>query len=360
MIKSVSIVKKHIALTFICLSLSIAGASAQSEGIAFTENVELARALMERGLYDESITLLDDTDNLDKTRTAVYSYEKALACYLKGDYKAAAKLLRKVIMFRDASDSVYRLLGDCYGLMERRDRALVVYEMGLEKFPYSSILYNGIAINHADRGDRDVAIDCFLTGIEYDPTYAPNWFGVANASLDSDDKAFGMIDGETAVCLDPDSEQSRAMGERLLGTYRENISFPGDTVVRVSFSDAKLSTGEQIELVTGTVSFPFLYEVLLKAAVGTDRTIDVPSLVEIRRRFVEFWFADDLQLYANYHTPLFDYHRAVIEAGHWEAYNYWLFSPGDPAAFEVWNAENSDKTEAFLEWFDRNSIIKEQ
>ncbi len=350
--------KRYIALTLICLSFAIGRGSAQSDTALFPENVKVAERLMDEGLYDESIELLDATDKLDPTRTALYSYEKALVYYLKGDYKTAIKLLRKSILFRDASDSVYQLLGNCYEMTGKPKKAISVYVAGIERFLYSSRLYNELGKFYESRSDRDLALGRFIAGIELDPSYAPNYFDAANIYLASENKAFGMVNGETAICLEPGSPRSGAMSEALLATYRENISFPGDTTVRATFSSGNIPLKEQIALMTGvSIPFPLLYELLLEEAVDEERTIDIPSLIRIRRRFIQLWFSAEV-FPQTYYCPLFDYHRTILEAGHWEAYNRWLFSFGDRAAFDLWNILNESKTAAFFEWFGQNSIIR--
>lgn len=80
------------------------------------------------------------------------------------------------------------------------------------------------------------------------------------------------------------------------------------------------------------------YEKALSLAAAGARSTDIPSLMEIRRRFIEIWFASGHN--STYPCSLFDYHRALIGVGHFEAYNYWLFSFGDEAAFIKWFADN--------------------
>lgn len=349
--------KKIIILTLIYLSFAVGRGWAQSDTLLVAKNLELARQLMDRGLYDESIALLDDADKLDSARTALYAYEKAFAYYLKEDYKTAIKLLKKAAGFRDASDSVYQMLADCYIITGDLDMALKTYHRGLKEIPYSGRLYYGVGVIHFSTNEIDLARDSFLAGIERDPGYASNWFSAAAIYLASGDKAFGMVNGETAVCLEPDSPRSENMSKALIEAYRENISFPGDTTVQVSFASiGSVLFGETSD---GHIPFPLVYEVLLKLAVGGERALDTPSLIRIRRRFIELWFSEGATVtHKAYYVPLFDYHRAIIEAGHFEAYNYWLFSTADRAGFEAWRLRNGEAFEAFTKWFNQNSILE--
>ena len=346
--------KKNIVLTLICLSLCTGRGWAQSDTALLEKNLSLAHRLADRGLYEEAIALLDDAEALDPARTAAWPYEKGVVYILKEDYPEAVKQLRKAARFRDASENVWRLLGDSYLSSGDSDMAFETYVTGLQKFPDSGPLYYGTGLVHFTQMDFDLALDCFLQGLERDPATASNWFGAGAMYFDSGDVAFGMVDGETAVCIEPTSELSGIMRRALLATYREKIVFDGNGAAQVSFSkpipdDDRQKRGDSAR------AFPEVYEETLSRALVGERNMDIPSLIGIRRRFVESWFTAGLN--EAWSCPLFDYHRAIIEAGHFEAYNYWLFSPADPAAFAEWRFGNGEALDTFMEWFDQNPII---
>jgi tetratricopeptide (TPR) repeat protein len=343
--------KKVILLALITLSVGMGQALGQNDTIIVAKSLSLARQLMDRGLYDESIELVDDADRLDPARTAVYSYERGLAQYLKEDYAAAIRSLSRAANFRDASVSVFEVLGDCYFVTGEFDLAFDTYLRGLDKYPESGSLYYGLGRIHFSELNYTSALDAFLEGIELDSSWPDNWFGAGAIYLSDDDKAFGMVDAETAVCLGPDSEFSEVTRQALMETYRTNIFFSPDSLPRLSFS-APVG-GRQGDL---EISFPKAYEMTLSRSVAGESTIDIPSLVKIRHRFVENWFAEGLN--ETHPSALLDYHRAIIEAGHFEAYNYWLFAPADPVAFDEWRFSNGEALEAFGEWFNQNPIIE--
>ncbi len=169
--------KKVIVLTLICLLACLARVSAQGDTTLVAKNLRLARELTDRGLYDESIALLDATDEIDPARTALYSYERGYAQFLKGDYPSAIRSLSRVLRFRDASDSVFRLLGDCYLFSGDIDMALETYIGGLQDFPDSGRLYYGIGKIRFSDGEYGVALDCFLDGLYHDPAWGEIWCG---------------------------------------------------------------------------------------------------------------------------------------------------------------------------------------
>ena len=340
--------KKAIVLVFICLAAWPAQGSAQGDTTLVAKNMRLARELMDRGLYDESIALLDATDEFDPARTAEYSYERGFAQYLKGDYQAAIRSLSRAKRFRDASDSVYEMLGSCYYLTGYADIALSVYEKGLLKFPGSGRLCHATGMVYFSGGENILALDWFLEGLERDPGRADNWFSASAVQFFRGAEVFGNINGETAICLEPDSERSSMMCGQLLETWRKEIVLSERPAININFSDKEEAASP----------FAKAYMETLAAAVrglSGSGTADIPLLIDIRRRFIGEWFSKRLN--AAHPCVLFDYHRALIEAGHFEAYNYWLFSPGDPAAFASWRLTGGEAFDAFEAWFGQNPII---
>ena len=95
-----------------------------------------------------------------------------------------------------------------------------------------------------------------------------------------------------------------------------------------------------------------------------DTVLSIASINLTRRAFIENWFgskathARDLSI--DYPNVLFDWHKTMIANGHFEAYNYWMLSSGNPAEFEAWYGTNKEKYNAFAAWFQRTPIPIDQ
>jgi tetratricopeptide (TPR) repeat protein len=353
--------KKSILLTLICLSVFAGSVSAQDVGEAAKAKLKLAIDLMDQGFYAESLKLLDEAEALDPNNSYVYNYERAYLHYLQEDYKTGIRLLKKCLKHDNASDLVYQMLGNVYDKSGRSKKALSIYAEGRTKFPNSGKLYRETGVVYQMQGDYNTALQYHTKGIEVEPLYPSNWFDAANLTLNSDSKAFGMVYGETAICLEPNSTRAEAMRVRLWDAYNENITFPNDTTTVTDFSNNVITFPSNFDepgvLDDFKVPFPIAYDMTLAIAVGEKQSIDVSWLIEARRRFIERWFTDDAKWYEAYPIPLFDFHRALIDAGHFEAYNQWLFSPINQTAFEMWSLDNEEAFVAFIEWFNQNSVI---
>jgi hypothetical protein len=54
---------------------------------------------------------------------------------------------------------------------------------------------------------------------------------------------------------------------------------------------------------------------------------------------------------------LFDYQKKVKEAGHMEAYNYWILMKGDEEGFIKWHDADKSKWDDFVDWFTDNELV---
>ena len=331
--------KKMIALTLICLVSSIAEGLAQRDTALLSKNLELAHRLRDLGRWDESVELLYDADTLDPSMTALWHYERGYVRYLQGDWDMAIWELRRAARFRDASEDVFRMLAECYDKAGKPETALNACNRGLAKFPGSGRLFNRMGKTYAGMGENGAARAAFTEGLVVEPLYVDNWFDAAGINFTSADRAYGMVNGETAVCLEGDSERAAEMCDTLLATYRRNITFQADTTVVSGFSLGVFFDNN--------IPFSAVYETVLSYAAAGMRSTDIPSLIEIRLRFIGIWFG--MELDKAYPCALFDYHRAMIEAGFFEAWNYRLFG---------WPPGNDEVLEALNEWLAQNPIMK--
>ncbi len=54
---------------------------------------------------------------------------------------------------------------------------------------------------------------------------------------------------------------------------------------------------------------------------------------------------------------LIRWQQSVVAAGHFEAYNYWLFQSARPDEFSQWLAQHQTQFQAWLDWQSRNKFM---
>lgn len=94
-----------------------------------------------------------------------------------------------------------------------------------------------------------------------------------------------------------------------------------------------------------------------------ERSVDLESLNRIRSRWIDEGLkkldegANTVLKYDNQIVvPFLEYLRSVRDAGHLEAYNYWVLREGNKTAFGLWVNDNRQKFNDFMKWFEHNRL----
>lgn len=348
-----------LVLAFSVMAFSVlAQPESDSKKAAYAMLIE-AIELMDDGKIEESIELLEKAQKVDPEDDIIYPYEIALAYTKKEDYKQSIKILKKLLKRDDVYDQVYQLLGNSYSLSGKAKKAIATYEKGLSLFPASGPL-------HLERGtmelkeDRlDKALYFYEKGIAVQPTFASNYFWTSRIyALATHEEVWGMIYGEIFMNLEFATERTYATGELLFNTYQNEITLTNDSQASVSFSRNQLNIDEIKIKVKGkepTLPFPLkVYEPLMLLSVLGETEINLASLNRIRAKFLSSYFENGFN--DEYPNILFEFQKEILDAGHFEAYNYWLLGPGDEEAFDQWRTENEEDWAAFVEWFSDNDL----
>lgn len=344
---------------------SAADAVAQKDGVR--QQIDQAVRLTDERLYDRSETLLREALESD-ARNFRAQYELARVYYLRGDYSAAAKLAREALRCEGAEDVGYQLLGNACDDLGSFDKALAVYEKGLKRFPDSGRLCWELGQIANNDNDYLRAIRYYERGIEAEPGFAPNYYHVAAVFLSSSEKVWGMLYGEIFMLLERESPRTEAMSRFLYEGYRTGITLetgdkPGEWAV-----DARFSRSHRVDYTQdGQIALPYgtgVYEPLVVVSFPRDaEQVSIGTLVKMRRSFADNYFEmreglrGRLATAPDYPNVLFDYQRAAAEAGHAEAYNYWVLRYGDTAQFDAWLSSHRKQWKAFQSWFAEHPLV---
>ena len=337
-----------LALVF-CSSLSFA----QSKQESANARVRIAINLMDEGKIDESITILKECVKMDKGNY-LYPYEIGYAYTLKGEHKTAEKYFKQAAAFKYSTAQCYQALGNCYSYQGNPQKAIKTYEAGMERYPDAGNL-------HLEKGNiflmnkrYDAAAYNYKNGIKADPEFSSNYYRLALLYLSSKDILSGTIYTELFFNLEPDSDRARQLGKYFFDAFKKNITF---TTVNDSTSKAKVDMCENtIYLSEKSSPEDFVKSIPLCVywgapfgiGVAMENEITVASLNRIRTTFIKHYFGESKL--ENPKNVLFDFHKRIADAGHFEAYNYFIFRNADDKTFDEWKEKNEEKFEAFIEW----------
>ena len=339
--------KKIITLFALCLLSGLALAQT-NEQIALEKGKEAIK-LMDDGYIDKSIELLEEAQKLDPEKFT-YPYEIAYAYYMKEEYKTAIKTLEKTEKYKNINDLLYQLMGNSYDMLGNSKEAIKTYEKGLKKFPNSGRLYLELGVTLLKKGESNTALSYFEKGINVAPSFPSNYYWASKLFCDSDEEVWGLIYGELFMNLERNSKRTVEISKLLFDTYKNEIKFKNDSSISVSFSKNNVIDINNIKMPFGVG----IYEPTLLMSLLSVKEINIGSLNIIRSNFVDNYFKQGYD--KRYPNVLFTYQKKVKDAGHMEAYNYWILMKGDNYEFMNWQLADKDKWEAFIEWFSANPL----
>ena len=352
-------------LLLVVVALAAVGGRADSLGelsAEWVERLKKAVTLVDGGFYDAAIEDFNKARELYPDNYAV-NYELAVINYMKGDYKEAIKYLRHIEKSPDVEPGYYQIYGNALDMLGKPADALKIYRKGLKKFPEAGELYLESGNIELHREEYEKALEWYERGIEADPDFASDYYRAAMILFDSNIKVWSLIYAEAEILLAPtNNERRNYMATLMTDCYKDNITvdIDGDKVEMKT----TLAPGRSIGMPpSGEPAFDFclMYETAAQRYVmqlGLEKTAFTASLTQLtqlRRDVLEaFTVAGDI---FGGHMYLFDYQRRVLEAGHWEAYNLFLFAGADIDGMQQWYDENRVAFNEFVEWMEDNPFV---
>lgn len=257
------------------------------------------------------------------------------------------------------------MYGNVLDILGKPKEAIKAYEKGLKKFPDAGSLYLETGNVYVSQEDYDAALACFNKGIDVQPDFSSNYYRAGLLYLCTEAaKVWGLVYAETAILLSPDNEERHSnMGMAIHDCFMDNISIThtdGKTEAKISLVPSRVimldADGKM-----GVIDFPGVYEACALGALTKMAVVDkgftgsIAQLAELRKGIVETYFSAGRNYFGNA-MYLLPFQKKIIDAGHWEAYNYFIFSRAFSEEFDAWYDNNSDKFGAFVDWYNKDTF----
>lgn len=369
--------KNLLVLTLLCLC-ALPGYSQQSNvnthGLsqADFDAINKAVELVDKGLADLA---LQDFDRILAANPDNYlaQYERLYALYKTGRTADAMKDYKKFLKHPDVTELAYHLIGQILkseGRMKEREK---VINEGLKHFPNSGLLYMIAGIDALQSHDFEKGLHYLNTGIKQDPMFMKNYYCAAQTMFQMKDfKTWALVYAETAMLLNNvDPELSADLASMIRKCYLNSISITPDST-SVSLTPARAlieienkETKKQKDVLTKTntiLAFPGVYEgctdLAVKQMSQTDKsfTASIDQLSRLRKNILENYYNITDNLYGDM-MYLFPFQKKVLDAGYWEAYNYYLFGSLFPQEFEAWIKEHKASIDEFYRWYTNGQFV---
>jgi len=309
----------------------------------------------EQQKYDDAIGLLEKALRL-VPKNLIYQYELAYVYYAKKEFAKTIKYLKKNLNKKEATASYYQLLGNAYDLSEKTEKAEQVFLKGIKKFPDAGQLYAELGGIYYRQNNNDKAVAAWEKGIENAPSFASNYYWTTLLYCNSSEKIWGLLYGEIFLNLEPMTERSDEISNLLYHTFSSGIRLaPTNQDRKLSFSERSrmflLLEDEQ----NTKLPFQVLFDMNFAAGLGDYfEEMSIENIYRLKKEFVKHWF--DGKYDEQYENILFEWQKKIIEAGHFEAYCYWLFNLGNPKEFDKWLRKNELPFRKFIVWMGENHL----
>jgi hypothetical protein len=161
------------------------------------------------------------------------------------------------------------------------------------------------------------------------------------------EKVWAVIYGEVYCNLSSDSDRTSQIGSLVYHWYDASLSKKGNGL-SIDLTENAQSSQMQV---------PFESQFEMAFLMGTmglksDATsLSIQRLTEIRKNQLSLWNQKKLP-----QTELVRRQEAILAAGHFEAYNYWLFKGARAEEFNEWSKEHQIQFQAWLDWQGKNKF----
>src|SRR5690606_12333945 len=127
--------------------------------------------------------------------------------------------------------------------------------------------------------------------IEVQPRFPSNYYWAAKIYMNSNEEVWGLLYGEIFMNLERNSNRTMEISKLLYDTYTNQITLTSDTSITVSFCQQVIVNIKEITN-TKDMKLPFcmIYEPTLLMSVAFTKAIDINSLDQIRKDFVENYY----------------------------------------------------------------------
>lgn len=316
------------------------------------------------GMVDEGMSeaVTSDFDYLvgKYPKNYIVRYERAYNLYILQRYDEVVKDQKFLLNHKLANERTYQLVGNAYDFTGKPKKAEKVYHDGLKRFPQSGSLNMEIGNLYYLDKDYDKATEYYNLGIVAEPNFASNYYRAAMLYLCSGvAKVWGLVYAESAILLAPSNEsRHRELAETMVECLKESITMSFGDSSRLS---VKLVPTRAMNIDDKSKTVFLDFQGIYEAAIMQPLTImqirkipftcTIPQLIEIRRGAVENYYSATGNIYGS-SMYLLEFQKKVIDAGHWDAYNYFLFMPSHLEEFGEWYESHNDELNAFIDWYN--------
>ncbi|HLS70765.1 MAG TPA: tetratricopeptide repeat protein [Chitinophagaceae bacterium] len=306
----------------------------QKEGHKQIQNNNPEQAII---LFKQAIRI--DPQEVSLRRDLSYAY------FLTGDLKEAKNGIKDVLNSSFADEQTFRIAAAIENADGNTRRANRIIRDGLQKYPYSGLLYQQQGVLYQFQKKEKNALEAWQKGIEVDPNFATNYYFAALAYAKKQEHIWAVIYGEIYLNMENHPNRGFEIKKQIVESYQE--LFKQDNLSDLPTFGKNNQNSEH--------NFSNILEFLTLQNGGIlKRGFDIEALIMLRTRVLLDW-KNNYSI--NYPSSLLSYHQRLMNNGFFDTYNQWLFGAYlNSQEFSTWKQMHSNIFAKFEDWKNKNPL----
>lgn len=325
--------------------------------------LQTAIALIDDNRAGDALNILDKLAEAFPENYYV-QYERMYALYALGRYGEVAEMGKNVVKLKNRNELAFQLYGNALDMLGEPEKAQRIYRQGIRQFPEAGELYLELGNLAFAAENYTEALEDFNLGIEADPSFPTNYYRGAYMFLNSDNPIWGLVYAESYILLDPtDNTRFKEMSESAYDCFRNHIKVLHEhDSTKVTIDFAPRQAPDYIDAGEVYIEFPEIYETCLVyglLSLDPARTDFVPTIAQLsalRKAALERYWEKARFLYGN-SMYLLAYQKAVLDAGHWDAYNHLIFGGARLEEAYAWLDTHKEEYDNFVKWYNEHPYV---
>ncbi len=311
--------------------------------------------LINNNKLDEAIEVFNKALSINDTLWHIH-YEKALAYYQKKEFDSVIKILKPFIYRDDLTSQFYEILGASYDIKGFTENAEKIYDLGLKKYPNAANIYMQYGLHYIQLEEFVTALAMWEKGVEVDPMYENNYFMLSKYNFHTGEYIWTILYGEIFLNLSDKAGLLEDISKFIYRAYNSGCYNPIDSNnYETSFTKIKIKSKNLSE--RQDLPFEVAFDLVINKAVKgilpeQKEELTIDQLYKIRKNFIEIWYKEKWN--NRFSNKLFDLQKKLIQKGHFEAYNYWVFNAAKKFEANDWLKIHKEKLESMGNFMAKN------
>jgi len=319
---------------------------AQEELTGSKEGYDLyqnAKLYVKKGDLSNAVMVFNQAVQTDPNNL-LYRRELAYTYFLLSDLYRAEVMIAPLLKDERADEETFQVACKIFAAKKNAEEAESAINKGIKKFPQSGILYCEKGELYTQQKKYKSASKAWEEGVKMAPAFHLNYYNLTKVYAFTKRHLWAILYGETFVNLESFSSRTQEVKKIVFESYKfqmaelNNIALEGKTN---RYEDPK-------DFETACLK---IYDGLRNVVTGG---IHTDNLIMLRTRFLLEWN----KYYAlQYPCELIDFQHRMIQKGHYDCYNQWLFGKMDnEIQFKNWTQKFSTAMNAFDQFLRNHKL----